>query len=326
MTGDIVRPDRVEAPYPVAIDTARSRHDTAAIGRAAQQAAATAQKQVGIRVAAMSSAAGAHEAAHLLAEIWGTGDSTPPISPHLVMALAHAGNYVAGAWAGQTLVGASVGFLGLDAGSITLHSHITGVARRAQGGQVGWVLKLHQRAWALERGIAEIGWSFDPLVRRNAWFNLMKLRAVAVSFHRDFYGPMHDGINAGDESDRCLVRWDLRAPDVVAACQARQSEADTHGLVRLARGGTLLLDQGPDGDPVAHPFAPADNAVWLCRVPGDIEHQRRSAPARAQAWRLALRQTMGAAMDAGFVARGLTRDGCYVLTRPGTTPEEGPRE
>ena len=52
-------------------------------------------------------------------------------------------------------------------------------------------------------------WTFDPLVARNAWFNLGKLGAVADAFGRAFYGEMTDEINAGDRSDRLVVRWDL---------------------------------------------------------------------------------------------------------------------
>jgi predicted GNAT superfamily acetyltransferase len=31
-----------------------------------------------------------------------------------------------------------------------------------------------------------VTWTFGPLVRRNAYFNLVKLGATAVAFHKDF--------------------------------------------------------------------------------------------------------------------------------------------
>ena len=52
-------------------------------------------------------------------------------------------------------------------------------------------------------------WTFDPFVRRNAWFNLHRLGAEVVELVPDFYGEMRDGINAGLASDRFVVRWDL---------------------------------------------------------------------------------------------------------------------
>jgi predicted GNAT superfamily acetyltransferase len=247
----------------------------------------------------------------LLADIWATGPASP-VPAHLMRALAHSGNYVAGAWAGTQLVGASVAVLAWHDGSVGLHSHVTGVVSWLRGTHVGLALKLHQRAWALERGIDEIGWSFDPLIRRNAWFNLKKLGAEAVAYEPDFYGSMTDGINAGDMTDRCLVRWALTASDVMARCEGLGVNTDGPDPP-----GTRLLDEGRDGYPVVtSPTPPGDEPVQLCRVPADIEGWRQAQPERARAWRLALRHTLGIVMAAGFVARTMTRDGCYVLTRP----------
>jgi predicted GNAT superfamily acetyltransferase len=230
------------------------------------------------------------------------------VPAHLMRALSHGGNYVAGAWAGGTLIGASVGFLALQGGSLSLHSHVTGIVSQFQGSHVGLALKLHQRAWALERGMDEIGWSFDPLIRRNGWFNLSKLQAVAVGYEQNFYGQMADRINAGDESDRCLVRWQLTAPGVGALLQVEDAEANSRA--------PMLLDEDVDGLPVVTgPFDPLVEPAWRCRVPADIEAWRHAQPERARAWRQALRHTLGTTMRAGFVAGPMTRDGCYVLTR-----------
>jgi predicted GNAT superfamily acetyltransferase len=229
----------------------------------------------------------------------------------MMRALAHSGNYVAGAWAGPQLAGASVAFFALQEGSISLHSHVTGVASQFRGSHAGLALKLHQRAWALERDMDEIGWSFDPLIRRNGWFNVRKLRAAVVGYEPDFYGPMADGINAGDESDRCLVRWKLIAPAVVGLLDGEEADAEF-----AAPAVPMLVDEDTHGYPVVSSFADLrDTSVWLCRVPADVEGWRQRQPHRARAWRLALRSTLGSAMAAGFVAGTMTRDGCYVLTR-----------
>ena len=70
-------------------------------------------------------------------------------------------------------------------------------------------MKLHQREWAAANGLDWIVWTFDPLVRRNAWFNLVVLGADVREYLPSFYGTMSDAINAGDESDRLLVAWDV---------------------------------------------------------------------------------------------------------------------
>ncbi|PJI52362.1 hypothetical protein CTI14_43535, partial [Methylobacterium radiotolerans] len=71
-------------------------------------------------------------------------------------------------------------------GRRALHSHIAGVSGRMRGRSVGFALKVHQRAWALSEGLEEISWTFDPLISRNAHFNLVKLAAEPTSYHRNF--------------------------------------------------------------------------------------------------------------------------------------------
>ncbi len=229
--------------------------------------------------------------ARLFASVW--GDATVPVSRDLLRALAHEGNYVAGAFDGDDrLLGGSMAFFAHPGPS--LHSHITGVVPEAQGRQVGLALKHHQRAWALERGVPTITWTYDPLVRRNGWFNLAKLGAVGVEYLPDFYGSMADAVNAGDRSDRLLVRWDLAAgPD-----SAPDGEAVDDGPAGLAVGA--------DGGPVRGPGR-------RCQVPADIEAMRRTDPALAAAWRLALHDVLGAAVAGGARVVGMSRDGWYRL-------------
>ena len=61
-------------------------------------------------------------------------------------------------------------------------------------------------------------WTADPLVRGNAFFNLVKLGATMVAYHENFYGLLEDGLNAGD-SDRVVLRWDLASDRAVRAAE-----------------------------------------------------------------------------------------------------------
>jgi predicted GNAT superfamily acetyltransferase len=303
----------LEARRSTAAPVRRNPEARAQVAQTAAAAAEAAAQEAGVAIRILSDPAEIHEADRVLATIWTMAGSGSPVPAHLMRALTYCGNYVAGAWAGETIIGASVAFLALEGGSIGLHSHVTGVAIEFQGSHVGQALKLHQRAWALERGMDQIGWSFDPLIRRNGWFNLRKLRAVAVGYEPNFYGAMADRINAGDESDRCLVRWQLTAPGVGALAPCEDSDAGSTA--------PLLLDEDVNGYPVVTPTPdPLDESGWRCRVPADVEAWRHRKPDRARAWRRALRDTLGTAMRSGFVASTMTDDGCYVLTRP---PERG---
>src|SRR6266508_6282058 len=233
-----------------------------ALAAAAAADALAAATAAGVEVRELHAVAELRLAQRLFAEIWRPApDSPPPVTAELLRALAHAGNYVAGAWAGQRLSGACMGFFSAPPGAQgpslpggaqgpgrALHSHIAGVAPGTQRRGVGFALKVHQRAWALSRGLPLAVWTFDPLVARNAWFNLSKLAAVASEYLPDFYGPMTDAINAGDASDRLLVAWRLEDPRVAAACSGSPAEPDAEAL--RSAGAVVALDEDRDGLPV----------------------------------------------------------------------------
>ena len=131
------------------------------------------------------------------------------IDREVIRALAASGNVSWGAFDGSDLIGFVLGWAGVDAGGLHIHSHMLAALpdRRHRG--VGYALKLAQRAQALEQGIRVARWTFDPLLARNAWLNLGKLGAVVDAFMRDYYGAMTDDLNVGERSDRFMVRWDL---------------------------------------------------------------------------------------------------------------------
>jgi predicted GNAT superfamily acetyltransferase len=236
--------------------------------------------------------------------VWGFEAGRAPISAELLRAMSFAGGYVSGAIADGRVIGASAGFIGQHADGVHLHSHISGVVATWQGRHVGLALKQHQRAWALARGIETIEWTFDPLVRRNAFFNLVKLGADVVGFEPSFYGEMHDAINAGDETDRAVVRWDLASPVAAAASQGALNRDD--------ESGTVVLEAGNDGFPVVSvPSGPVLRA-W---IPVDAVELRHRDPASGRAWRVALRDTFGAAVRGGYIATAMSRDGWYTLAR-----------
>jgi predicted GNAT superfamily acetyltransferase len=246
--------------------------------------AAVAAQRAGVRVAELTGIDDLRAAADLLCRVWGAGSPDQIVNLPTLRALTHAGNYAAGAYRNGRLIAATVTFLGIG----HLHSHVTGVVPGGQGAGVGYVLKLHQRAWALEHGIPEVRWTFDPLVRRNAYFNLQKLGAWATAYLVDFYGPLADGINVGDASDRLYVTWELAGARAAAA----------------VRGELPAPQPGP--------------AAVLVRLPADIEGLRASDPAEAARWRHAVRDELRVALAAGRQITGVTRDGCYVLEEAGS--------
>jgi len=252
----------------------------------------------------------ARAAVELLKQIWSNPIRPEPLPPELAWVFAHSGNYVSVARVDGELVGAAIGFRGVDESGPHLHSHIAGVLSAHQGANIGFALKQHQREWALAAGLDRITWTFDPLVARNAYFNVMKLGATISNYYVDFYGPMEDGINSGDETDRCLATWSLSTKRTVDAARGAHPVLDVETL--RAAGGRPVLTVGADGSP--EPVA-EDAAVRLVQLPADIVSLRTTQPDVAGKWRRALREMLRPAFDEGLEVIGVTRDSWYVLGR-----------
>jgi predicted GNAT superfamily acetyltransferase len=165
-----------------------------------------------------------------LETIWGAGRAG---DPSFITAVAHAGNSVLLATRDGEAVGAALGVLGWE-GGLHLHSHMVAVAPGLRAGGVGFAIKLAQRAECLDNGVTEMRWTFDPLIRRNAHVNLVKLGATVRAFHPNFYGSLDDDINGTDVTDRFEVSWRLDAPVGGAPVQRTDFElpADFEALRR----------------------------------------------------------------------------------------------
>ncbi len=209
-------------------------------------------------------------------QVWGAVTAVAEVE--LLCAISHAGGYVSGAYDSEKLVGASFGFLAEHHGERALHSHITGILPGVQRSGVGRIMKNHQREWAVERGISWITWTFDPLVRRNAWFNIEVLRVNIVEYLVNFYGPMSDSINANDESDRLVAAWNT-------------------------------MDDAPAE------LKPGGESIEVA-TPDDIVMLRRTDASSAQQWRQKVRRDLGDRIAAGATVTGFTRAGAYIVHVP----------
>ena len=133
-------------------------------------------------------------------------DSGTEITPNLLQAMVHSGAYLSGAFIDKKCVGAAFAFPATTKG-LHLHSHMTAVLDKYRDQGIGYALKIDQWHWAKKNNYAEITWTFDPLVARNAKLNLIKLGVDISAYYPNFYGDMPDALNAGDESDRVMASW-----------------------------------------------------------------------------------------------------------------------
>jgi predicted GNAT superfamily acetyltransferase len=232
--------------------------------------------------------------------VWGEefADLTPPA---LLKIAEEMGGVAAGAFApaetGEEdgrLEGFVFGISGFRNGEAAHWSHMMAVRRECRGLGLGVRLKAHQRRILLERGIETAFWTFDPLVARNAYLNIMRLGARPVEYLRDYYGSGEDStLSAGIGTDRFVVRWDLASDRVERA---------------LA------------GEPPALP----ESSVRV-EIPVDVQAVRDADPDRAAAWRGATRQALEPALARGGRVEAVLRtdrDGegpgrCfYLVTEP----------
>ena len=232
------------------------------------------------------------------------GGITGQLPPSLIRAFEHAGTVILGARAGGDLVGFVLGFPGLDEG-LHMHSHMLAVLPEWQSRGVGYALKLAQRAACLDLGVSEVRWTYDPLVARNARFNVMRLGVVATKFLPGFYGPMADEINRGDRSDRFEVRWRLQSDRVNRVLRGAEPEP--------VAGPVLLDAEGDQEAPQPRVTGNRPQPGAVVRIPIDYHEMRWRDPGLGTAWREASTRAFEACFRSGLVAAWIGPDGRYVF-------------
>ncbi len=252
----------------------------------------------GVSLRALTTLEDADQVLDVMVATWGSENQ---LTRDFVRALQGSGNVPWGAFEGDELVGYVLGWLGVDReDGLHVHSHMLAVLPGRRHAGVGRALKLAQRAQALDAGVRTVRWTFDPLMARNAFFNLVKVGAVADRFHRHYYGDMEDAINRGERSDRLEARWDVSSP------LPGPRELVEEAMVVLGKEG---LDEAPSPTEVRPPHqGPA--LVW---IPSDYPTLRERDSALAARWRDAAAEAIEACRAAGMVAVRFLKEGAYVF-------------
>lgn len=288
----------VTSSYVKHIDHAPSAQLVVDARRAAERAA----ERSGVSIRLLRSVDDLRAAVELYDAIWQPSDGMSVMNVEVLQALTSAGSHVAGAFEDDKMLASCAAMWGPPARR-TLHSHIAGVSVAARGRELGYALKLDQRAWAIEQGVETITWTFDPLVRRNAHFNIAKLGGFVRSYHINHYGSMLDDLNGDDESDRLKLEW-----DITGERGAPGGPSDAEGLRT-----DVVLKVGSDDRPERRM---SRSSTVLVGIPADIETMRRTNPPLASAWRSAVRDVLGGLLDAGgrIDVFDRTRSG-YIVTK-----------
>jgi predicted GNAT superfamily acetyltransferase len=252
-------------------------------------------------------------------EVWTLHDRDITPLTQLV-AIKHAGGQLIGARDGEALVGFVYGFVALERGQTTHHSHMLAVKPAYRNSDVGYKLKLAQRERVLAQGISRITWTFDPLQSLNAHFNIRKLGVLSDAYKINFYGAETSSVLHRIGTDRLWVTWVLDSDRVrqrlegrsvaheVDPQAARLVVADAEGWPReLAMNEALARKQA------------------ILEIPSDINSMQRQNPEQAMRWREVTRRGFTEAFAAGFhvadffrQSRGGQSVGVYLLSRAET--------
>lgn len=129
---------------------------------------------------------------------------------HLIVTK-HAGGFTLGAFHENILVGFVLSVPAFLRGEKAFYSHMTAVKKEYQSHGIGRKLKWSQRERSLELGVKFIKWTYQPVLARNAFFNLEKLGVIIQHYEPNFYGtdyPNQD-LKLGLDSDRLFAEWHL---------------------------------------------------------------------------------------------------------------------
>ena len=136
---------------------------------------------------------------------------------HLIVSR-QAGGWTLGAFVADRMVG-FVHHLAAVRGDNEIfgYSHVMAVAKDYQNKGVGARLKWAQREKALREGRKLIKWTWDPMMARNAHFNLNRLGATVETYLDNFYGVDYGSDEpAGLPSDRLSATWNIDSARVHA--------------------------------------------------------------------------------------------------------------
>jgi predicted GNAT superfamily acetyltransferase len=248
-------------------------------------------------------------------ETWGRGFSER-VPAAILRVSQRVGGVTAAAFdARGRMLGFVFGMTGVQGRDLVHWSDMLAVRADARGRHIGERLKQYQREQVCALGVRTIMWTFDPLVSRNAHFNLNRLGAMPVEYAVNLYGTTRSALHGALPTDRLIVAWDC-APGAAVASAARDTGPGS--------ADAPMLNPVSNDTPT---LAEIDSVPTLrLQIPVDIQPILQQQPALATRWREIIRRAFVERMAAGYRVNGFVRPAggdagagatlpYYVLTR-----------
>ena len=270
-----------------------------------------------------------HAIEDLQKEAWQFSDlDTVPAAT--LIATQHAGGIVLGAFEADLMIGFAYAFPGFEDGRASMHSHMLAVKPEYRNYHAGFYLKLAQRERALDKGLDEITWTFDPLQSLNAHLNFAKLGVISNRYLPNFYGeatssPLHSGFG----TDRLWVRWLLNGERVRRRATLDESQRAGKASLELKDLAAVIgsaLIYSDHARPMLGDFGSLSANLCSIEIPNDINSLKEREPRLGVEWREATRAAFLAAIDEGFLVESFVRvksedaTRCFYLLKK--TPDE----
>jgi predicted GNAT superfamily acetyltransferase len=225
-----------------------------------------------------------------------------------LIATQHAGGIVLGAFDGDLMIGFAYAFPAFEQGRASMHSHMLAVKPEYRNCHAGFYLKLAQRERALEKGLDEITWTFDPLQSLNAHLNFAKLGVISNRYIPNFYGeatssPLHIGFG----TDRLWVRWLLNSQRVRQCIAEGPSRRPPVAAVESGELIRSALIYGEDMHPMIGDFKRLSDDRCTIEIPSGIKELKDKEPQLGIEWREATRAAFLSALEAGFTVQHFIR-------------------
>lgn len=244
-------------------------------------------------------------------DTWGHG-----FSERVPAAILHVGQMIGGVSAGAfdasgRMVGFVFGLTGVRGGQLVHWSDMLAVRPEWRNHHLGERLKRYQADRVLALGVETMLWTYDPLVARNAHFNINRLRAFPSEYVPDMYGSNTGSTLHGTlPTDRFIVSWDLRRAPALPPGDDAPASGD--------RNLPLLNPLNDAGWPGC--VAPGGAPAVRVQIPVDSQPITASGSELAARWRFVMRDILVPAMGNGyridrFVRRTPECLPYYVLSR-----------
>jgi len=250
------------------------------------------------------------QAVNLQKVYWGD-DMSDIIPTHMLISIANYGGHILGAYVESALVGILVGFIGADfkktpnaSQSMLIMSKRMVVLPQYRGRKIGEKLKLAQAEFARQHDIKLVTWTFDPVLSRNAYLNIHKLRAVIQTYKDDYFGK--DAVNPTMRADRIVANLWVNHPrlNIETLPDARNAQ---------------IINQ-TNHDAMMKPLAihqPSEE-IHRFEIPPEFVPIDRIDPSLGKQWRNHIREGFHTMLDNGYVATDFVRvddRSFYVFTK-----------